>query len=158
MFKKYKYVVGVLLTLLFFATDWVSKYYLARLTVDRTITIIPNFFNLVYVQNSGIAFGFLAHLSGIYRFIFLIAISSIVVIIAFYFMFRNDTSKTSFVGLTMLAGGALGNLYDRVLHGYVLDFFDFYIKTYHYPAFNFADSFITIGILLILYDRISKKN
>jgi signal peptidase II len=113
---------------------------------------------LVYVQNSGIAFGFLANLSGIYRFIFLIAISSIVVIIAFYFMFRNDTSKILFVGLTMLAGGALGNLYDRVLHGYVLDFFDFYIKTYHYPAFNFADSFITIGILLILYDRISKKN
>ncbi|HHS49427.1 MAG TPA: signal peptidase II, partial [Desulfurella acetivorans] len=78
MFRKYKYVLGVLLILLFFAIDWASKYYLAKLTVDRTITIIPNFFNLVYVQNSGIAFGFLAHLSGIYRFIFLIAISAIV--------------------------------------------------------------------------------
>ncbi|AHF96717.1 peptidase A8 [Desulfurella acetivorans A63] len=158
MFKKYRYFLGVSLTLLFFAIDWVSKYYLAKFTINHTITVIPNFFNLVYVQNTGIAFGFLAHLSGIYRFIFLIAISAIVVIIAFCFMFKENTSKTLFIGLTMLAGGALGNLYDRIVHGYVLDFFDFYIKTYHYPAFNFADSFITIGILLILYDKISKKN
>ncbi|MGC8502172.1 signal peptidase II [Desulfurella sp.] len=158
MLKKHKYFFGVSLTLLFFAIDWISKHYLAKVTINHTITIIPNFFNLVYVQNTGVAFGFLAHLSGIYRFIFLIAISAIVVIIAFYFMFEENTSKTLFIGLTMLAGGALGNLYDRIVHGYVLDFFDFYIKTYHYPAFNFADSFITVGILLILYDKISKKN
>ncbi|MGC9257484.1 signal peptidase II [Desulfurella sp.] len=157
MLKKHKYFFGVSLTLLFFAIDWISKHYLAKVTINHTITIIPNFFNLVYVQNTGVAFGFLAHLSGIYRFIFLIAISAIVVIIAFYFMFEENTSKTLFIGLTMLAGGALGNLYDRIVHGYVLDFFDFYIKTYHYPAFNFADSFITVGILLILYDKISKK-
>ncbi len=158
MFKKHKYFFGVSLTLLFFVIDRIAKYYLAHLTIDHSIDIIPNFFNLVYVQNSGIAFGFLAHLSGIYRFIFLIAISAIVVLIAFYFMFKHDTSNTLFIGLTMLAGGALGNLYDRVVHGYVLDFFDFYIKSYHYPAFNFADSFITIGILLIIYDKIKKKN
>lgn len=158
MFRKRKILFGVLLTLLFFAIDQVSKYYLAKLTIDRTITVVPDFFNLVYVQNSGIAFGFLAHLSGIYRFIFLIAISAIVIIIAFYFMFRKDTSRLLFTGLAMLAGGALGNLYDRVLYGFVLDFFDFYVKNYHYPAFNFADSFITIGILLILYDKVSKKN
>lgn len=158
MKSKSKIFLGVFLTLLFFAIDRIGKFYLAKLTIHNVVTIIPGFFNLVYVENTGVAFGFLANLNGIYRFVFLIGISSIVVLIAFYFMFKKDTSKILFLGLTMLAGGALGNLYDRIIFGYVLDFFDFYIKTYHYPAFNFADSFITIGILLILYDRIIKKN
>lgn len=126
--------------------------------LHRTIAVIPGFFNLTHIHNPGGAFGFLAGQSPALRQgIFLFA-SSLAVGLVFYFY---RTTPRRFVALgtafCLIFGGAVGNLIDRLRFGKVVDFLDFYVGAYHWPAFNVADSAITVGIGIFLFHLLFQK-
>ncbi len=113
--------------------------------------IIPGFFNLVHVTNTGAAFGLLAGEHTLWRQVFFIGVA-LVALGAIFFAYREVKTKgfVFTVAAGLIAGGALGNLVDRIRFGAVVDFLDFYVKHYHWPAFNVADSAITVGVGLFL--------
>ena len=129
-----------------------------KLTIDakfqlyESIAIIPAFFNLTYVHNTGAAFSFLSEAGGWQRWFFaaLAIIMSTIMTIWLTRLKENETLLA--VSLSLILGGAMGNLIDRLFYGYVIDFLDVYYGTYHWPAFNIADSAITIGVALMLID------
>lgn len=141
---------GLLFAFAAFAIDQASKYYLLEIAgiASRPPIEITPFFNLVMVWNYGVSFGMLASHN---QPMFLSALS--LAVCAFLFLWLKKSEKiwvSAAIGLVI--GGALGNVCDRLRFGAVADFFDFYIKTYHWPAFNFADSFIFIGVVLLCID------
>ena len=136
----------------------------SKLMVDQTmplnysIPVIENLFNLTYIRNTGAAFGIFAGSSAVLRQPFLILFSLLA--IGFILMMLRrlpEAEKGLMVALSFVLGGAVGNLIDRLLYGEVIDFLDFYWSRFHWPAFNFADSFITVGVILTLYRLIRAK-
>lgn len=131
----------------------------AHLGAYDSITVIPGLFNIVHVENPGIAFGMLANLSGAWRDVLLIGFSA-VVLIAISAMLLRPASQRDLVLRTALAfilGGAFGNLYDRIVHGTVTDFVEVHAGQHYFPAFNVADSAVTIGACLLLLDMWRSK-
>jgi signal peptidase II len=119
--------------------------------LHEQLTIIPGFFNLVYVTNTGAAFGFLAGSKNLLRQTFFVAVAILaLVVIVFVYAHLKRQGKIFVYALGLIAGGAVGNLIDRLRFGSVVDFLDFYIGSYHWPAFNAADSAITTGVGLFL--------
>lgn len=126
--------------------------------------IIPGFFNLVYYTNTGAAFGLLAGRQTLLRQVFFVGVAMAAILILF-FAFRHFRQQGRIFGIAigLIAGGALGNLIDRLRFGAVVDFLDFYIGSHHWPAFNVADSAITVGVALFLLgsffssDKIEEK-
>tara|TARA_B100000941_G_C28401696_1_gene498433 strand:- start:6 stop:422 length:417 start_codon:yes stop_codon:yes gene_type:complete len=120
------------------------------------IKLLP-FLNIVFVRNTGVSFGMFSEwgILGRYFFsIFSIVVGSFLILLAIF----SDT-KLFRISLGLISSGALGNAIDRVYFGGVIDFIDFFIYNLHWPAFNFADVFITIGVILLLFDNIfNKKN
>jgi len=115
-------------------------------TLNKSIELIPDFFYLTYTHNDGAAWSIL---SG--KTFLLIIISFFVIIGLIYFVYKNKpTDKITAIGYILLLGGAIGNLIDRMIYGYVIDYLDFYIFNYHFPIFNLADSCIVIGVILYL--------
>lgn len=115
--------------------------------------VVRNFIYLVHSRNPGIAFGALADSASTTTRIILIAGSLVVIgILAWLLVAGKTGSPMGIAGLALLLGGAAGNLADRIFHGAVTDFFEVWLGTYHYPAFNVADSAITIGAVLVLLD------
>jgi len=113
--------------------------------------IIPGFFNLVYVTNTGAAFGFLAGGKSWLRQLFFVSVAIVALgVIVFAYGHLKKQSRLFVYALGLIAGGAIGNLIDRLRFGSVVDFLDFYLGSYHWPAFNAADSAITIGVGLFL--------
>lgn len=136
----------------------------SKIAVDRTvplnhsIPIIENLFNLTYIRNTGAAFGIFAGENLPLRRTLLIGFS--VVAIGFVVVLLKrlpGMEKGLIVALTFILAGAIGNLIDRLVYGEVIDFLDFYWSKYHWPAFNFADSFITLGVMATLYRLIRTK-
>jgi len=117
---------------------------------------VTGFFNLVLAHNTGAAFNFLNDAGGWQRWLFTaIAVAAAVWIVR---LLRQHAQQTLFCfALAMVLGGALGNLVDRVAYGYVVDFLDFYWGSYHFPAFNVADSAISVGAALLLLDSFKRK-
>ncbi len=126
--------------------------------LGESMPLIP-FLNLTYAHNPGAAFSFLADKGGWQRWFFaLIALA--IVIILLVLMYRSSaTQRMNNIAFAMIIGGALGNLFDRMVHGFVIDFIDFYVKDWHYPIFNLADSFICVGaVLVVLEGFLAKPN
>lgn len=114
---------------------------------------VTSFFNLVRVHNHGAAFSFLANSGGWQRWLFTgIGIGAAVLII--WLLKSHPGQKLFAFALASILGGALGNVIDRLLHGYVVDFLDFYWKNWHFPAFNIADSAITLGAICLILDEL----
>ena len=155
-----KYKVLILISLTIVILDQLTKAVIANyLILHQSIEIIGGFFNITYIRNPGAAFG-LFHDSGeVFRTIFLIGVS-IVALGAIFFVYRRVKANfPACIALSLIAGGAIGNLVDRIRFGEVTDFLDFYIGQYHWPAFNVADSAITIGVFLaIFFFKESKGN
>lgn len=128
--------------------DQVSKYFLAgSLEIHQSVPVIPGFFSLVHVRNKGMAFGLMNQAGeGANCFLIAAAITAMVVIVFWFRKLEEEAPRVS-VGLGLILGGAAGNLVDRFRMGEVLDFLDFYVGPHHWPAFNVADSAITIGTL-----------
>ena len=131
--------------------DQFTKYWVSQSLVPGAGVPVTPFFNLVLTYNTGAAFSFLSQASGWQRgfFILIAALASLLII---YFIRRYHQEKRFSFGLSLILGGAVGNLWDRIVLGHVVDFLDFYIKAYHWPAFNVADSAITCGAALLIWD------
>jgi signal peptidase II len=136
-----------------------------KLFVDRTmplhhsIPVIENFFSLTYIRNTGAAFGIFAGSHELFRLTFLIAFSLAAIGFILVMLRRlPESEKALTVALAFILGGAVGNLIDRLLYGEVIDFLDFYWSGYHWPAFNVADSFITSGVLVMLFRLATTKD
>lgn len=105
-----------------------------------------DYLNLVYVENRGVSFGFFAEHDKSFYF----GILSIIISIYILYLIYQSGNNIEVIGLSLILSGALGNGFDRIYHQYVIDFIDFHFQNYHWPAFNFADSFISIGAILFV--------
>lgn len=145
------------LTLVCLLIDQISKQWVAtQMDLYQSIEILP-FFNLTYVHNLGAAFSFLADQGGWQRWFFT-AIASIASIVFIVWLAKTPKeNKILGIAFALLLSGALGNLIDRVLFGYVIDFLDFYLGSYRWPAFNVADSMIFIGAALMIIDSFKNQ-
>jgi len=116
---------------------------------------VNSFFDIVYVWNYGISFGIFKNYYQYSNFA-LLAVNSLIVAYLFYIQLKCK-SVLSFVGYSLVIGGAIGNLVDRILRGAVFDFIYFHYKEFGFPVFNLADSFISIGVMFLLYDHYKTK-
>jgi len=133
--------------------DRVTKLYIrSHLSQMETIPVISGFFNIVHTENPGAAFGFLSEANTDWRRIFLVAISLIVMAVIAPLLVRAQGSALMQTGLALIFGGASGNLWDRLTRGTVTDFLQFFFGSYEFPSFNVADSAITIGACLLIWD------
>ena len=149
-------LLWVLVAVLVALADQATKHLLAAMIAPGEIRGVASFFNLVHVFNRGGAFSLFADAPGWQRELFTgIAIAASLVMVAL--LFRNAAERLFCTGVALILGGALGNLWDRVTLGQVLDFLDFHMLGYHWPAFNFADSAITVGAALLILDGFRAK-
>ena len=134
----------ILLSTMFLILDQILKI-LVNNYLNDSINIINNFFKLNYVRNTGASWGIL---SG--NKILLIIISIIILCVLIYFIKNFKKNTRNIIAFSLLIGGILGNLIDRICYGYVIDYLDFNIFGYNYPVFNLADTFIVIGVILLI--------
>lgn len=151
----------IVLTLLGFIIllDQLSKFIVDRtMPLNHSVPVIENLFSLTYIRNTGAAFGILAGSAASFRLPFLIFFSLLAIGLIGMMLRRLSESKKGLItALTFILGGAIGNLIDRVVYGEVIDFLDFYWHRFHWPAFNFADSFITVGVMITFYYLVRSK-
>jgi len=158
-FKHSKYILLAVVAGLVVGLDQITKAAVqARIPLYATIPVIPGFFDLTHIQNPGGAFGFLAgQASGTRHLLFIgFAILAVVFILWFYHQLPERASSLG-AGLSLILGGALGNLIDRFRYGQVVDFIDLYIGDMHWPAFNVADSAVTVGTAIFAYHVLIKR-
>ena len=135
-----------------FAADrWSKRMIETSLAPDGLKPVIPGFFNLVRSENPGVAFGVFSDDTGRWHTPALVLFSVVALVILAALLWKIDRlQRLSAVGLSLIFGGALGNVYDRIRVGAVTDFLDFYVRTWHWYVFNLADSAICIGAGLLL--------
>ena len=142
--------MAILITLLVLMLDLVSKIVVVNyLELGESVKLIDKFLYLTYVRNTGAAWSILANNT------YIISLISLVIIIGLIWYIYNNkiNSKCEKVGYALVLGGAIGNLVNRIIYGYVIDFIDVKIFNYDYPIFNLADIFIVVGvILLVIYN------
>ncbi|MCS6290437.1 MAG: signal peptidase II [Nitrospira sp.] len=160
MSNSVRYLLLGLLSLAIVVLDQVTKIYVMEtMRLHESIPVITNFFSITYIRNPGAAFGFLSSSSSSFRFVFFGVTSIFAVGLLGTILVRMP--KDDWMGRLSVAailGGAIGNLLDRLRYGEVIDFLDFYFNAYHFPAFNVADSAITVGVaFLILHFALEKE-
>jgi len=141
------------------ALDQATKHIIAR-TVDlyESVPVIPGFFNITRIHNKGAIFGAFSQANNKLVFALLTAASLAALALVVYYFFKTPSAdKFMKVALTLIAAGALGNQFDRLIRGHVIDFLDFYVGKAHWPFFNAADSCITIGACLMLVILFRRK-
>lgn len=148
-----KLYYSLILAVIVLALDLLSKRWVeVNLAYGQQI-MVTDFFNLVLAYNAGAAFSFLSDASGWQRW-FLSLIATLVSFLIIYLLYKNISNRLFCFALSLILGGALGNLWDRIMLGHVVDFLDFHLKGYHWPAFNLADSAIFCGAFLLILDSI----
>lgn len=146
-----------------FALDRATKIWVERsVSMWETIVVIPGFFQIIHTQNRGIVFGLFSEAEGLLRttIVFLATAVALIALTAWLWRLPEDPpgGRTyTRPALALILGGAAGNLYDRLLQGAVTDFLDFHLAGYHWPAFNIADSAITVGAGLILLELLPAR-
>ena len=140
------------LSLAVFALDQITKLWVvANFDLYESIQVVPQI-NITYVHNTGAAFSFLSSAGGWQRWFF-VGVAVIASIILTVWLARLKTSdEWMAVTLSLILGGAIGNLFDRISYAYVIDFIDVYYQTWHWPVFNIADCAISIGVVMMLID------
>lgn len=123
---------------------------------ENRIEVLP-FFNLLYVHNYGAAFSFLSDQAGWQRWLFTGIAFAVVGLLAFWMRRLPVSDKWNNIAYALIIGGAVGNVFDRVVHGFVVDYLDVFWGNYHWPAFNLADSAICIGAVMIIMDGFRPK-
>ncbi len=147
-----RYLCYLLLAMLVLVVDQITKFLAYQYLSDvPAIPILP-VFSLVLVFNRGAAFGFLSDAGGWQHYLF-VGLALIVSLVLLIWIWREkERNRWLAIGLCLVLGGALGNVVDRIVYGYVIDFLLFYYHNWQFPAFNIADSAITIGVMLIILD------
>jgi len=156
---KTKYIIFfVTLAAVVLLDQFLKAYIGATMNLHESIPVIEGYFNITYVKNPGAAFGFLANSAPEYRSLFLISVTVIAIVLILYFISKN-TAKEVFLtfSLSLILGGAAGNLIDRIRFGEVTDYLDFYISSYHWPAFNVADSAISLGAIVLVIEIFKRR-
>lgn len=140
------------LSTLLVALDQASKWLaLERLAPYEAVPLLPGF-NLTLMFNTGAAFSFLSNAGGWQRWGLSLLALVLSVALTFWLRRLSRAEVLSAVGLALIIGGAIGNLWDRLVYGYVVDFIDLYVADWHWPAFNIADSAITVGAALLVWE------
>ena len=158
-----KYGLFFLAVLMIYILDQLTKYWvIVSLPLHESIPVLEGFFHLTHIRNPGAAFGFLAGMDPLFRSVFFIAANILAMGLIFFYLFKKTGQGYSLLilGLSMVMAGALGNLTDRLRFGEVVDFLDFFLGSWHWPAFNVADASITTGALLIVWKiwKMDKKD
>jgi len=149
---KYLWLTSVVIVL-----DQASKWLMVSwLSLHETFAVVP-FFNLTMAHNPGAAFSFLADAGGWQKWFFVGLASIVSIALLIWLKKLKQQAKFEAVSLAMILGGAVGNVIDRFYYGYVIDFLDVYYGTYHWPAFNIADSAIVVGAILLVIDSFRSK-
>jgi len=146
--RKYHILIAGLVVVI----DRITKMAVAqRITLHDSIDVVPGLFRLTHVQNQGAAFGLFSDSPSEWKVAMLILFSIAALAVVSALLWKNGNAmNTTAISLSLVFGGALGNLWDRVASGRVIDFLDFYLGSHHWPAFNVADSAIVLGALLLL--------
>jgi len=154
--RKYFFLIAAVVLLL----DRLAKWAVAsNIPLHDSITIIPGCFRLTHVENTGAAFGLFAESTAQWKVGALVSFSVIALVIVSALLWKNSHAlSTTTIGLSLILGGATGNLWDRMMTGHVVDFLDFYLGSYHWPAFNVADSAIVIGAILLVSEIVFAKS
>lgn len=154
MLERHSRKFHLLIAISVLVVDRVTKWMIAtNLTLHDSIQVIPGFFRITHVENTGAAFGLFADSPSEWKIALLVLFSVVALVIVSALLWRNSHGMTSTgIGLSLILGGALGNLWDRLVHGRVVDFLLFYIGQYQWPAFNAADSAIVIGAGLLVIE------
>jgi signal peptidase II len=142
-------------------SDQLTKLHIMQtMRLHESIPIVPNFFSLTYIRNPGAAFGLLAGSSNAFRMVFFGLTSLFALVLLGTILFRMpEKDWLGRLSVAGILGGAVGNLIDRLKYGEVIDFLDVYVENYHWPAFNVADSAITVGVIfLIIHFAFEKKD
>lgn len=146
------------LSLVIIVLDQVTKYLAnTRLDWHQPLAVLPSL-NLSLAYNTGAAFSFLSDASGWQRWLFIVLAVGVSIYIVFWLIHLQIHQRRLAVALALILGGAIGNVIDRVIHGYVIDFIDVYYRDWHWPAFNVADSAITIGAILLVVDAFRNRH
>jgi signal peptidase II len=136
-------------------TKWLVA---ASIGLHDLVVVVPGFFHLTHLRNRGAAFGLFDDSRGEWQARVLIAFSLMALVVVAGLLWRNNHAlSVTGIGLALILGGAAGNLWDRLAHRYVIDFLDFHLGAYHWPAFNLADSAIVVGALLLISEIIFAK-
>jgi signal peptidase II len=146
--RKYHILIAGGVVVLDRLTKWLVS---QRITLHDSVDVIPGVFRLTHVQNQGAAFGLFSESPSEFKVAMLILFSVAALAVVSALLWKNGNAmNTTAIALSLVAGGAMGNLWDRVASGRVIDFLDFYLGSHHWPAFNVADSAIVVGALLLL--------
>ncbi len=148
----FRYRMLVIISIVVLALDQATKFYIdSRFKLFESLTVVENFFNITYVRNKGAAFGIFANSA--FRVPFFIGVSLLASLgILWYLRRLRREQRLLATALSLIFAGAVGNLIDRIRLGEVIDFLDAHWYQYHWPAFNVADSAITVGVGLLLID------
>lgn len=148
-------IMIIILSIIFIIIDQLSKIIIVNnLTNNKSIEVIKSFFYLTYTNNKGAAFSILTG-----RRILLILVALIVIGVLIYYVRKNKIEgKVNKIALSLVIGGSIGNLIDRILRGAVVDFIDIKIFGYNFPIFNLADTFIVIGVFLLIIEMFRKEH
>ena len=138
-------------------SDQFTKTLVIKNITDEQFISINTFLYLVHFKNPGAAFSFLSDAGGWQRY-FLSIVAAIASVFIIFMIKKHKKDTYMALGLSLILGGAFGNLYDRISLGHVTDFLYFHFNDYYWPAFNIADTAITVGAVIITYDSIFKKN
>ncbi len=155
MKNKYLYVGSIIGIILFL--DQVTKYIIEKhVRLFEIIPVVPGFFNITHVRNKGAAFSLFASAPESFRGLFFTAVT-IVAVVVIVILIRKTHKRLLIVAFSLIAGGAVGNLIDRVRYGEVVDFIQWYVKSYYWPSFNVADSAISVGVCLLAVDMLFQR-
>ena len=154
LFKESGWRLWWLMLLVLVADQVTKQVVIANMQLFDSIDLLP-FFNLTYVRNYGAAFSFLSDAGGWQRWFFTLIAVVISCVLAVWLARNNKTQLKLNLALSLVLAGAIGNLIDRSVYGYVIDFLHLYYQNWHYPAFNIADSAICIGAALLIWDSFS---
>ncbi|MCX7816542.1 MAG: signal peptidase II [Syntrophales bacterium] len=154
-----RYWITWLTVIVVLICDQLTKYLIyISIDLNHTVTVLPGFFNITHVRNPGAAFGFLAEAPHFLRYTFFTGVSIAAILLILYYLKLQQTNDTlTVLSLSLILAGALGNMIDRVRFGEVIDFMDFHIGNAHWPAFNVADSAISIGAFLLFISLVKGK-
>ena len=144
-------VSALLVALIFVLDQYTKRLIVAHYELGDTLPLIPDFFSLTYLRNRGGAFGLLSDLPESWRVAFFV-VFALATLAALVWMLRSAPRGDLLqrLAITAVIGGAVGNLWDRIRYGEVVDFLDVYVRDWHWPAFNVADSFISCGVVLLV--------
>jgi len=149
----------LLIALAVFVADQLTKWVIgSAIPLHDSRPVIPGFFRLTHVKNRGAAFGIFADSTSPMKIEVLILLSVVALVVVLMLLWEQPGARRIGLGLALILGGALGNLFDRLAHGSVVDFLEFYLRGFHWPAFNVADSAIVIGAGLLVLDMLLTRS